>query len=983
MNRTAIWTGLLVSVLAAGPVSAQLNLQFYRTEDMIVVYMDEDNSYILPHLTRCFENSLGFHKDLFDYQPSEEITVLLQDFDDYGYAGATPLPSNYLTIGIEPFEYVYETSPTNERINWVMSHELLHIVASDQVAPKDRKWRKFFGGKVVPDPVQPLSMLYAYLTTPRLYAPRWYHEGLAVFFETWMAGGYGRALGGYDEMVFRTMVENDSYFYDTVGLESEGKAIDFQVGQVSYLYGTRFVSYLALQYGPQTLVEWLKRGPGSRASYRAQFKQVYGADLDSEWQRWIEWEQQWQRENLDRIASYPVTEFEALSERPLGSVSRAYFDPERNQLVTAVNYPGEFAHIATVNPDTWEVSKIAEIPTPALYYVTALAYDPESGTAYFTTDNSKQWRDLNAVDIQTGAKRVLIKNIRTGDLAFNRADRSLWGVQHHNGLSRLVRIEPPYTDWDHLRTVLTLAYGKDLFDIDISPDGAWLTASMIEVSGRQRLIRMNIEALLAGDSSYEVLYEFAKNSPANFVFSPDGKYLYGTSYYTGVSNVFRYDFATGEMEALTNALTGFFRPVPVADDQMIAFHYTADGFVPVRLDVAKVEDIEPARYLGQEIVNAHPIVKEWMLPPPSAVDLEALAPETGPYRATRRLGFSSWYPMIEKYRDWAAAGARFNFMDPLGFASVDVTASVTPQGDVPDDEKFHLTAHYNRWPWKVSAFYNPADFYDFFGPTKRSRKGYGAVGEYAGVIINDRPRSMDYAINLAAFAGLDELPQYQGVPATLSEYVEASGHLDYKAYRKTIGGLGPEKGISWRLTATDKLAEGDHYPRLWGDFNWIVPLPLEHSTLWIRPGAGYSWGDRDNTLSNFYFGGFGNNWVDWQEVRRYREYYALPGLDISQLEANNYGKLLVEWGLPPLRFKHAGTADLYFTWMSAAIFATGIATDLDDSALRREVWDVGAQLDFKLVLFSNMSATFSIGYARAWDDNGETFDEVMLSLKIL
>ncbi len=248
-------------------------------------------------------------------------------------------------------------------------------------------------------------------------------------------------------------------------------------------------------------------------------------------------------------------------------------------------------------------------------------------------------------------------------------------------------------------------------------------------------------------------------------------------------------------------------------------------------------------------------------------------------------------------------------MDPLGFASVDVTASVTPQGDVPDDEKFHLTAQYNRWPWKVSAFYNPADFYDFFGPTKRSRKGYGAVGEYAGVIINDRPRSMDYAINLAAFAGLDELPQYQGVPATLSEYVAASGHLDYQAYRKTIGGLGPEKGISWRLTATDKLAEGDHYPRLWGDFNWIVPLPLDHSTLWIRPGAGYSWGDRDNTLSNFYFGGFGNNWVDWQEVRRYREYYALPGLDISQLEANNYGKLLVEWGLPPLRFKQAGTAE--------------------------------------------------------------------------
>ena len=38
-------------------------------------------------------------------------------------------------------------------------------------------------------------MLWFYLTTPREAAPRWYHEGLAVFLETWMGGGIGRAQG--------------------------------------------------------------------------------------------------------------------------------------------------------------------------------------------------------------------------------------------------------------------------------------------------------------------------------------------------------------------------------------------------------------------------------------------------------------------------------------------------------------------------------------------------------------------------------------------------------------------------------------------------------------------------------------------------------------------------------------------------------------------------------------------------------------------
>ena len=71
-------------------------------------------------------------------------------------------------------------------------------------------------------------MLFLYLTSPRVAAPRWYHEGIAVFMDTWMAGGLGRAQSGYDEMVWRSMVKDDTPFYDPLGLVSEGTKIDFQ-----------------------------------------------------------------------------------------------------------------------------------------------------------------------------------------------------------------------------------------------------------------------------------------------------------------------------------------------------------------------------------------------------------------------------------------------------------------------------------------------------------------------------------------------------------------------------------------------------------------------------------------------------------------------------------------------------------------------------------------------------------------------------------
>ena len=125
-----------------------------------------------------------------------------------------------------------------------------------------------FMGKVPPSDEDPVSIFYSYLTNPRRYAPRWYHEGIAVFMETWMAGGIGRCLTGFDEMVFRTMVRDSSYFYENVGLQSEGTAIDFQVGQVAYLYGTRFDLYLAHKYGPDKLIDWVRREDGSCALFR-------------------------------------------------------------------------------------------------------------------------------------------------------------------------------------------------------------------------------------------------------------------------------------------------------------------------------------------------------------------------------------------------------------------------------------------------------------------------------------------------------------------------------------------------------------------------------------------------------------------------------------------------------------------------------------------------------------------------------------------
>ena len=146
-SGSAVLVVVTILLCAASATASTPRLRTVRTDRMRLVYLSDSHSYIVPHLSRCFENSLQYHGKLFGYEPDGDITVVLQDADDFGYAGTTALPRNYLTLGIEPFEHVFGTCPTNERMNWVMNHELVHLVASDQATTGDRRWRWLFQGR--------------------------------------------------------------------------------------------------------------------------------------------------------------------------------------------------------------------------------------------------------------------------------------------------------------------------------------------------------------------------------------------------------------------------------------------------------------------------------------------------------------------------------------------------------------------------------------------------------------------------------------------------------------------------------------------------------------------------------------------------------------------------------------------------------------------------------------------------------------------
>ena len=390
---------------------------------------------------------MAFQKKIWGWRPWDKTTVLLKDFSDYGNAAARASPNNAILVDIAPLSQTFETFSAGERFFTLMNHEPVHVATMDVWNDTDAAWRRLFHGKPMPLQDHPESILYNYLATPRVNVPRWYLEGSAVFMETWMAGGFGRAQGGYDEMVFRAMVRDDARFFSPLGLESEGTAVDFQVGVNDYLYGTRFFTWLALNRSPEKVVQWLRRDPGSAAYYAVQFKKVFGQSLDDAWRDWIAWEHGFQKTNLTSVSQYPLTPLHRLTPRALGSVSRAFIDPATGAMVGAFRYPGVIGHVGVLSLDTGRIRHLTDIKGAMLYRVTSLAYDPDTETAFYTTDNYA-YRNLMSVNVKTGAVRTLISHGRIGDIVVNPKDKSIWGLRHMNGYVTLVRIPKPYSGWN-------------------------------------------------------------------------------------------------------------------------------------------------------------------------------------------------------------------------------------------------------------------------------------------------------------------------------------------------------------------------------------------------------------------------------------------------------------------------------------------------------------------------------------------------------
>ncbi|MFO7446188.1 MAG: hypothetical protein R6W90_07455 [Ignavibacteriaceae bacterium] len=919
--------------------------------------------------------------EIFNYVPSEKIVINTYDAADFGFGAATTVPQNFIRFEIEPFESGYENVPFNDPVQWILSHELVHIVINDQATDAESFFRSIFS-KVAPEQAHPVTVFYSLLTNFSRYTPRWHQEAIAVLFETYFSGGWGRMLGNFDEMYFRSMVLENKEFPTYLSLDTKSSHNSFLLETLFYLYGTRFSTYLIVNYGPDKFIKWFTAGEDDfYGSFIVKFENVYSVDFDKAWKDFISFEKDFQQGNISRLTKYKTSAVKSLPGEDPGWVTQPYIIQKDSSVIYGLHKPHHLANIQLYSLEKSTSKELASLPTPSILQVASTAYDSSSNLFFYTTNNNQLFRDIWALDVNTGEKKMILPDCRIGDITVSPANHELWGIQHDGGRASLVYSEYPY---NAVIPVISFPAGDEIFQLSADPAGKFMAAVLHRANGEQSLILVNTDSLKNG---HGFKFQTITNSgtPENPSWSPDGKYIYWNAYVNGVSNIYRInlDNADAEKEALSHTLRGLFKPVYLSADSLFVFEFTSDGFVPAVIPNKPAEYLPAIEYLGQRVSDNFPELEKWALKNVRADSIEVeLIHGEEPYSGFSNLKLQTFIPEITGFQSQKVLGFYTHIADPLLYHDLTLELGISPFNENPAGPKFHFRGRYEfKKRYDFGVEYNATDFYDLFNDRKRGVIGTRLRFGHSHYWLFDNPLKMKQNTEIAVYTDYEYINDNL-VRVSEPDFFVAQTNFNSKNSRRSIGSSDFESGQE--LNATIMVFGSDpkdpaYATQVFSDFShmdtWIAP----HNVFHLKLGAGYHFKNERLFQAKFFFGGFGNRALENVDFKQYRSLFRFPGIPIYSLPSEKFIKILLENNFPPIRFANAGIGQQYLNHIDFSVYTQGMLTKSDEA----ERWvDIGAQVNFILKHWFNLESTFSAGIAQAWSEHSKSW-EWFISYKLL
>lgn len=922
------------------------------------------------------------HRELtsvFKWKPLEKTHIVLIDSSDFINAFATVLPQNMIYIQVVPPS---EETPIGEYDDWlkmVIIHEYSHMLAMDPVRGYSKVMRDIFG-RPIPGSDLLSVLMFFFTSSPNIFLPSWWHEGIATWSETEHTKG-GRGRSALYDMIFRMAVEEGNIpSIDQIN----GNIPNWPAGRMPYIFGLRLHKYIIDQYGVEAVGK-MNIAHAGRAPYflngvpKRFFQRKHYVRLYKEMIKALTEEQ---NKRIETLRSLPFTEIESfVLEGEL--LTNPKYSPDGTKMAYNKQDPHAHKAIMLINSDgSGEREVVRRLPSDQ-----GIAWSPDSSGIYFSQAEFNKgfnvFQDLYYYDLKKEKLKRLTQGLRLGNPDISPDGKKVAAIVSHRGSQNVVilGLNKDNKISDPESSALDVITDHELVRVSNprwSPDGGSLVYTVKENNGTSGLSHYDLskrEEKSLFQTDHDIAY------PA---WSGNGDYILYTSDKTGVYNLFAYSMKTGGRFQVTHVLGGVFQPHLSPRGDKIAFSsYNSKGSEIV------VTDFRPENFMAE----AGPVITPYWdekngNDKTSAVALQTLqeeeivksdtddrnesnASQSKPYSALKTLKPRFWLPTMFGDHDGVVTGAMTAGQDVLGYNTylleVDYGAS--------SKESYYNAAYVNNYayptfilqpysrPLLYSNFFNKGDFYEkeqsvslsISVPLNYIESRYSLS---LGYEIQKKEVLSDLTMN--QFHGIDI---FQGDRNNLFVKFGFSNSLKYPysishEEGRSVYFLGRyfSKELGSDLSSKEMIASYSEYFRL-------SSRQKRHDVIYLNMKGGVSDGERISQQS-FQLGG--STMFDEFPVRGYPSKFALGKyIATATLEYRTpVWYILRGWNTKPFfwdRLHGAVFTDVGMVW-----------GDGNDFSSKRLKVGAGVEVRMDMTLGYVLKLTPAIGFAHGFDTGGES-----------
>lgn len=496
---------------------------------------------------------LGNHAD-------RRTHIALSDGTDGANGSAIAVPYNVIRLNATAPSAMSPLGDYDDWLNMLVTHEHTHIVQLDQ-------WSGVASF---------INILLGKVYAPNHVQPRWILEGIATWQETERTSA-GRGRSTMFDMYLRMDALEDRFF----DIDQLSNIADrWPHGNIWYLYGSRFIEYVANRHGREAIATFVREYgdeviPWGINRVAARATGQSWVDLYEEFR--VERRRHYEAQR-DAIIAAGRVEGERLTHHgeiartprflPDGRVGYRRDDRRTRSRVAAFDLerPGDQETLARRNGDPgWDMH-------PSGRYV-----------VFAQADNVRDiyaFHDLFRRDLETGRIDRLTTGWRAREPDISPDGRRVTFTTNLAGTTHLWVAELRDVEGTARRLIENERFDQ-VFNPRFSPDGRTIAVSRWQRGGYRDVQLIDVAtgrvAPITHDRALDV-------SPA---WSADGRTLYFSSDRTGVANIYAFRLATGRLTQVTNVVSGAYQPAVSADGRHLVYvGYTSFGFDLFHLDLS-------------------------------------------------------------------------------------------------------------------------------------------------------------------------------------------------------------------------------------------------------------------------------------------------------------------------------------------------------------------------------------------------------------